>query len=168
MSIDDERRIKERIRLCKVQRRAYEIWLKTLTPANFLLVGVGGVLALVAGLSIVAEAQLISTKAAGWIAVAGAGLTGLHAKLKCEPHQTECKKLANQFAELQTEYECLQLIRDDKARNEQLIALEHKLSAIRAGRQALPSRGAIAKAEMGFADESDSSLKADPPRGGIS
>lgn len=161
MNFKDQRRIQERIRLCTVQRRAYEIWLKTLTPANFLLVGVGGVLALVAGLAIVAEAQLIPTKAAGWIAVAGAALTGFHAKLKCEPHQGECKKLANQFAELQTEYECLQLIQDDTARNEQLIALEHKLAAIRAGRQALPSRGAIAKAEKDIADTSDESVDAD-------
>ena len=147
LNVKDDQRIGERIRLCKVQRRAYEIWLKTLTPANFMLVGVGGVFALVAGLAIITEAQLVSAKAAGWLAVAGAVLTGLHAKLKCEPHQAECKKLANQFAELQTEYESLELVRDELAKNEQLIALEHKLAAIRAGRQALPSNRAIAIAE---------------------
>jgi len=161
MSEKDEQRIQERIRLCTVQRQAYEIWLKTLTPANFVLVGLGGVLALVAGLSIVAEAQLVSTKAAGWMAVAGALLTGLHSKLKCDPHQAECKKLANQFAELQTEYEGLQLIRDDDQRNEQLIALEHKLAAIRAGRGALPSAKAITQAEIEFENTPNNTVESD-------
>lgn len=59
MNTDYNTRIEERIQLCKLERRSYEIWLKTLSPANFLLVGVGGVLSFVAGLSIITEAELI-------------------------------------------------------------------------------------------------------------
>ncbi len=92
MSIDLKERIEERIKLCKIEKRSYQIWLKTLTPANFLLVGVGGVLSLLAGLSIVTEAQLVETTTAGWLAVVGAALTGLHNRLKSEPHQAECMK----------------------------------------------------------------------------
>lgn len=148
MSIDQNTRIEERIHLCKLERRSYEIWLKTLSPANFLLIGVGGVLSLVAGLSIITEAGLVDTKIAGWIAVFGAVLTGLHNRLKCEPHQAECKKLANQFSELQTDYERLELETDDRARKEQLMALELKLAAIRAGRGASPSNSSIEKAKQ--------------------
>ena len=146
MNTDHNTRIEERIQLCKRERRSYEIWLKTLSPANFLLDGVGGVLSLVAGLSIITEAGLIETKVAGWIAVLGAVLTGLHNRLKCEPHQAECKKLANQFAELQTDYERLEMENDEQAKSSQLMTLEQKLAAIRAGRGASPSRSSIDKA----------------------
>lgn len=83
---------------------------------------------------------------AGWIAVLGAILTGLHNRLKCEPHQAECKKLANQFAELQTDYERLEMENDKQAKSSQLMTLEQKLAAIRAGRGASPSRSSIDKA----------------------
>ena len=78
MNTDPNTRTEDRINLCKWERRSYEIWLKTLSPANFLLIGVGGVLSLVAGLSIITEAGLVDTKIAGWVAVFGAVLTGLH------------------------------------------------------------------------------------------
>lgn len=147
MDIDYNKRIRERLQLCKLERRSYEIWLKTLSPANFLLVGLGGILSLVAGLSIITEAGLIDTKVAGWIAVLGAALTGLHIRLKCEPHQSECKKLVNQFAELQTDYERLELETDEQERKIQLMSIEQKLSAIRAGRGASPSNSSIEKAK---------------------
>lgn len=140
-------RIAERIVLCKRERRAYEIWLETLTPANFLLVGVGGVMSLVAGLSIITKAELIQPQTAGWIAVVGALLTGLHNRLKCDPHQKECIKLANQFAELQTEYERLQVETDISAKKMQLLALEHRLATIKGGRGARPSQRSIERAE---------------------
>ncbi|MEQ5842987.1 hypothetical protein N0A02_26380 [Paraburkholderia acidicola] len=140
-------RIAERIILCKRERRAYEIWLRTLTPANFMLVGVGGLLSLVAGLSIVTKAELIPTHIAGWIAVVGALLTGLHNRLKCDPHQKECTKLANQFSELQTEYERLQVEPDMSAKERQLQALEHRLATIRGGRGARASQSSIERAE---------------------
>lgn len=57
-------RIAERIVLCKRERRANDIWLEKLTPVNFMLVGVGGVMSLVAGLSIITKAE-INTQAAG-------------------------------------------------------------------------------------------------------
>ena len=147
MDNNDTTRITERIRLCKLERRSYEIWLKTLSPANFLLVGIGGILSLVAGLSIVTEAGLIETKIAGWIAVLGAVLTGLHNRLKCEPHQAECKRLANQFAGLQTHYERLELETDQQSKKNQLMSLEQKLAEIRTGRGASPSNSSIRKAE---------------------
>lgn len=147
MSIDLKERIEERIKLCKIEKRSYQIWLKTLTPANFLLVGVGGVLSLLAGLSIVTEAQLVETTTAGWLAVVGAALTGLHNRLKCEPHQAECMKLANQFAELQTEYERLQIEVEETKLKEGLMAADGILSSIRASRGASPSDASIRKAK---------------------
>ncbi len=148
ISTDHNARIEERIRLCKIERRSYEIWLQTLTPANFLLVGVGGILSLVAGLSIVTEAGVVTPYVAGWIAVLGAVLTGLHNRLKCEPHQAECKKLANQFSELQTDYERLELESDDQTRKEQPMSLEQKLAAIRAGRGASASNFCVKRAKQ--------------------
>ena len=112
-------------------------------------------------MAIITEAKLVSVKAAGWIAVAGAAITGLHAKLRFEPHQTKCKKLANQFAELETEYECLDLVHDEDAKNKQLIALEHKLAVVRAGRQVLPSASALAKAEIEIGNVPNQSLETD-------
>lgn len=145
--MDNDQRIRERIQLCKLEKRSYEIWLKTLAPANFLLVGIGGVLSLVAGLSIVTEAALVETTTAGWIAIAGAALTGLHNRLKCEPHQAGCNKLANQFAELQTNYERLELETDEQEKKIQLMSLEQKLAIIRSGRGASPSNRSLSKAK---------------------
>jgi hypothetical protein len=139
-------RIAERIVLCKRERRAYEIWLETLTPVNFLLVGVGGVMSLVAGLSIVTKAG-VDPKIAGWVAIVGALLTGLHSRLKCDPHQKECVRLSSQFAELQIEYERLQVDTDVSRRTAQLLALEHRLATIRGTGEARPSRKSIAQAE---------------------
>lgn len=147
MTMGNDQRIEERIQLCKLERRSYEIWLNTLSPANFLLVGIGGILSLVAGLSIVTEAALVETTTAGWIAITGAALTGLHNRLKCEPHQKECKRLANQFAELQTDYERLELETDEQERKTQLLSLEQKLATVRAGRGASPSNRSVNKAK---------------------
>lgn len=148
MDNDIDTRIEKRIRLCKLERRSYEIWLKTLSPANFALVGVGGILSLIAGLAIVTEAGLIESKVAGWLAVLGAVLTGLHNRLKCEPHQTECRNLSNQFAELQTNYEQLELETDEQKKKIALMTLEQKLAAIRAGRGVSPSNSSIEKAKQ--------------------
>ncbi|MFQ6029575.1 MAG: hypothetical protein ACE5Q6_19030, partial [Dehalococcoidia bacterium] len=147
MSTDPSARIEERIRECKVERRSYEIWLKYLTPANFLLVGVGGILSLVAGLSIVTEVGLIDAKVAGWMVVLGVALTGLHTLLKCDPHQAECKRLANQFSALQTKYEILQLETDEQTKKEQLMSLERDLATIRDGRGASANDFCVTRAK---------------------
>ena len=144
---EHDTRIAERIGFCRLEHRAYEHWLKMLTPANVLLAGIGGVLSLVAGLSIVTDATLIGPKAAGWIAIVGAVLTGLHNGLRCDPHQAECRRLANQFEGLQTEYERLQLEADERARGEQLLGLEQKLATIVGGRGARPSASSVARAK---------------------
>lgn len=111
-----------------------------------MLVGVGGVISLVSGLSIVTKAALVSADVAGWGAVLGAALTGLHARLKCDSHQAECKKLICQFGEIQTEYERLQMIGDPQVLQKELLLLEHKLAAIRAGQGAKPSEGCTKRA----------------------
>ena len=147
MPTEHDTRIAERIALCKLEHHAYEHWLKTLTPANVLLAGVGSVLSLVAGLSIVTDANLVEPKVAGWITVFGALLTGLHNRLRCDPHQAACRRLANQFAEIQTEYERLQLESDDHLKREQLLSLEQKLAAIVARRDARPSASSVARAK---------------------
>ncbi|MEE8107494.1 MAG: hypothetical protein V3T86_18315 [Planctomycetota bacterium] len=148
MVVDHETRIADRVRSCKIERRSYEIWLGSLRPANFLLVGVGGTLSLLAGMSIVTQANLIDANTAGWITVGGALLTGLHNRLRCDPHQAECWKLATQFAELQTDYERLELETQEQPRKEMLMAVEQKLAAVRAGRGAFPSAGARKQAEQ--------------------
>ncbi|HEX7908310.1 MAG TPA: hypothetical protein VF534_09515 [Paraburkholderia sp.] len=142
--LDD--RIANRILECKRERCAYEMWLQRLSPANAMLVGVGGVISLVSGLSIVTKATLVSPEVAGWGAVLGAALTGLHARLKCDAHQAECKKLVGQLGEIQTEYERLQMIGDPLIRQKELLLLEHKLAAIRAGQVAKPSDGCTKRA----------------------
>jgi hypothetical protein len=142
--LDD--RIASRILECKRERCAYEMWLQRLSPANAMLVGLGGVISLVSGLSIVTKAELVSANVAGWGAVLGAALTGLHTRLKCDSHQTECKKLACQFGEIETEYERLQMVDDPRVRQKELLLLEHKLAAIRAGQGAKPSEGCVKRA----------------------
>lgn len=132
-------RISERILECGTERRAYELWLGCLTPANFALAGVGGVLSLVSGLSIVAHVDALHNLA-GWGAITGAILTGFHSRLRCDAHQTECRKLMGQFAELQTEYQRLQLHEEPKEKQKDLLQLEHKLAAIRAGQTVIPGK----------------------------
>lgn len=156
MSVDCDTRIIERIKHCKIERRSYEIWLKTLKPANFFLVGIGGTFSLIAGMLVVTgEGDIlfmigdtaINKTAAGWLAIIGAVLTGFHKRLKCESYQNSCLKLANQFAELETLYECLLIDRDEQERQNMLISLEKKLSKIRLEREITPSDRSIRKAE---------------------
>ena len=52
------------------------------------------------------------------------------------------------LARLQTDYERLELESNDQARKEQLMALELKLAAIRAGRGASPSNSSLEKARQ--------------------
>ena len=147
--LDD--RIANRILECKRERRAYEMWLEWLSPANTMLVGVGGVISLISGLAIVTRAALVPASIAGWGAVLGAALTGLHARLKCDSHQAECRKLASQFGEVQTEYERLQMIEDPQARQKELLLLEHKLASIRAGQGVKPFKGCVKRANKELA-----------------
>jgi hypothetical protein len=118
-----------------------------------MLAGIGGVLSLVAGLSIITEAALIQPKLAGWIAVLGAALTGLHNRLRCDPHQQECRKLANQFAQLQIRFERLQLESDDRTRREQLLSLESSLAETMGTRGARPSATSVARARRELQDD---------------
>lgn len=152
MSEQTDKRILDRIKLCKVEQKSYEIWLKRLTPVNFVLVGIGGVISLLAGMTLVTEGTLFTPTQAGWGVLLGTALTELHKRLKCESHQDECHKMKNQFAELQTQYEAIQLETDQKEKSNQLKSLENNLATIRAGRGAMPGRRAIEKAEKQLAD----------------
>ncbi len=100
----------------------------------------------VVGLSVITEAALVTKNQAGWIAVIGAASLGISNRLKCEEHQAECRKLINQFEELQTYYESLKLEENEEEKKKQLLVLEQKLSKIRSEQAAFSSGRSIKKA----------------------
>lgn len=113
--------IKARIVECQSKTKDYDHWLNILRIPNFLLVGGGSLLAFVGG------AAIISNKyedVAGYMALIGGALTGLHGWLGCETHQQKCRTISAQYASLKLKYEALTL--ENESKGEKMRALEQQ------------------------------------------
>lgn len=117
---DYKSEIESRVRECKLQARALDIWLSALKPANLLLVVGAGLLSLFAGASILTESKIITAQTAGLMALASAALTLIHNLLQCDPHQAECRRLRAAYEGLWTKYDSLDVLIRLKSRNDWL------------------------------------------------
>ncbi|MBB5917508.1 hypothetical protein BJY24_006420 [Nocardia transvalensis] len=79
-----------RERECRVQARAYAIWLSALRPANIVLVVGAAVLSAVAGAAVLAD---LAGPLPGYLALVSAVFTVIHNRLDCDVHQAECRRL---------------------------------------------------------------------------
>lgn len=133
MGMKVEELITDRVSECKARGEAYKRWLRILRWPNVLLVGGGSLLAFLGG------AAIISHKfedAAGYMALVGGALTGLHAWFGCETHQQKCRSIQMHYFAYQSKYESLSLEDDDK--KAKLKALEEQYADFISGIDAHP------------------------------
>jgi hypothetical protein len=145
-SPDYKSAIESRVRECKRQVVAFDLWLSALKPANLLLVVVAGLLSLFAGASILTESRIISTHTAGLMALASAALTLIHNLLRCDPHQAECRRLRAAYEGLRTKYGSLDILTDQGEIQKRLVELDNERATIDGGAAATPATWSIARA----------------------
>jgi hypothetical protein len=105
----------ERTAECRIERRAFEIWLATLTPGNWLTILTPALLSVFAGAAILGRPELLGNQAdlyAGIAALLAGLLSTAHKALNCDTHQAECNRLARAYRSLETGYENLRISGD--------------------------------------------------------
>ena len=138
--------IESRVRECELQKRAFEIWLSALRPANLLLVVGAGLLSLFAGASILTQSKIITTQTAGFMALASAALTLIHNLLQCDPHQAECRRLRRAYEGLRIRYRSLDAFTDESEIQKRLVEIDNERATIAAGANATPAEWSTARA----------------------
>lgn len=136
--MDIDSRIADRITQCKQGSRRFELWLGKLGPLNLFTVGLGSLLSFLGGAEILASTQILTTQQAGIMALVGGALTGIHGWLKCDDHQSECRRIANGYKSFQTKYEKIQLETEKSKKLERLSELEDDLAGFKDGFRAIP------------------------------
>ena len=116
-------------RECKVQSSAYSYTLMSLKPANFVLVVFGGLLSLAAGASILVENNIITEMHAGIMALISSAFTFIHASLKCDHYQAECKKLEGFYEGMADNYSNLCIKSEAGGLEAQLNSLNSEVSS---------------------------------------
>lgn len=94
----------KRERQCRMESRAYQLWLDRITPLKWISVGGGTVLSALAGATVLAQPVLFGSYwsvIGGVLALVSSILTGLHTALKCDAHQAECHRLIQLFASME-------------------------------------------------------------------
>ena len=131
---------------CTIQAEAYSIWLKKLTPANWLLVVGAALLSLIAGASLLVNQDLLPKEVAGALALISAAFTIIHTKLNCDQHQAECKKLKGSYKGLALQYKNLKSVSDPEEYRKKLQSLNEKRALILENADAEPSKASRVKA----------------------
>jgi len=135
--------LKQRQAQCFVKRRAFEMWLHLLTPLRWFAVSAGTLLPLVAGAKILGTPALLGSRyelVSSFCALAASAITGLHAALKCEDHQSECRRMIQEYLSLEAAYQAARALPDPQP-EEKLRDLEARYEAALDGaRAAAPTR----------------------------
>src|SRR6266853_943774 len=135
--------LRQRQAQCFVNRRAFEMWLHLLTPLRWFAVSAGTLLPLVAGAKILGTPALLGGQyelVSSLCALAASAITGLHAALKCEEHQSECRRMIQVDLSLEAAYQAAEALPDPQI-EEELRELEAKFEAAFSGaRAAAPTR----------------------------
>lgn len=112
--------IEARISESRSQAARYKKWLNRLKIPNTILIGGGSLAAFIGGAIIVAQA---SKDFAGYMALFGGALTGLHGWFGCEAHQQKCRSIAATYLEFALRYEGLRRL-DREKKEDRFDALE--------------------------------------------
>jgi hypothetical protein len=100
--------LKERRRECLIQARAYDLWLRVLTPIRWATITSGVVLPAVAGFTLLRGQDIFGipwTNVSATLTFIASIVAALHNALHCEPHQTECRRLRRRFATMADDFE---------------------------------------------------------------
>ena len=125
--------INNRIMECHSKANDYDRWLRMLRVPNILLVGGGSLLAFLGGAAIISNTF---EDIAGYMALVGGALTGLHGWLGCETHQQKCRSISAHYNALKLKYEALALENENK--EDELKSLERQYAEFVSGIDAKP------------------------------
>jgi hypothetical protein len=93
--------LNRRIQQCRVERRAFEMWLARLTPLRWATISGSVILSAIAGATALND-PVWPGNSAHWVsgscALLAAVLTGLHTAFKCEAHQAECHRMVRFYS----------------------------------------------------------------------
>jgi hypothetical protein len=123
---------------CRREALAYNAWLGKLTPWRWFCVSGGIVFSAAAGVSIVWQALPHGRVISALLAFAASALTGLHVALKCEVHQTECRRLIQAFRSLEIQMNACNVL-PPPGRDERQQALVEDLAQLIKTTAACPS-----------------------------
>jgi hypothetical protein len=142
--------IKQRVRECEAQAKAYGLWLTALLPANLILVVGAAVLSAIAGASILVKNSLITDQQAAYLALLSTVFTIVHNGFGCDAHQRECKKLRATYDSMRFRYHALEALVDIDVVSKQLTDLDTKLAAIKEAATARPPSWCFGKWEVRY------------------
>ena len=121
---------------CEREEMAYRAWLRLLTPLRWTCVSGGVVFSTAAGVSVLWDGLPHGKVISAILAFSAAILTGLHTRLNCDAHQSECRRLIQAFKSLRDQYKDLGDLRpleeaeQRKALNKQRAKLKETATAI--------------------------------------
>lgn len=123
----------EKRRECLVHARAYELWLRFLTPIRWMTVISGVALPAIAGFTLLRGRDVFGVPWANVSAVltfVASLIAALHTALHCEPHQTECRRLKQRYGAMADEFE-VALSGDEKTLVKKQADLATRLSELK-------------------------------------
>lgn len=125
--------LKERQRECLIQARAYDLWLRVLTPIRWITVISGVALPAIAGFTLLRGHPVFGipwTNVSATLTFIASLIAALHTALHCEPHQTECRRLRRRFAAMADDFETV-LSGDEKSLTKKQADLSERLSQLK-------------------------------------
>lgn len=125
--------LNEKRRECLVQARAYELWLRILTPIRLMTVVSGVALPAIAGFTTLHARDVFGVPWANVCALltfAASLIATLHTALQCEPHQTECQRLRRRYAAMVDEFD-LALSGEERTLRRKEAELTNRLSDLK-------------------------------------
>ncbi|MGW2663749.1 hypothetical protein ACWCW7_22550 [Nocardia tengchongensis] len=120
---------------CRIQARAYSIWLSVLRPANIVLVVGAAVLSAVAGAAVLASK---GGSLPGYLALVSAVFTVIHTRLDCDVHQAECRHLRSAYDAQADRYRSLCDADEPVELKNGVRELDASLADMRAAAKAIP------------------------------
>jgi hypothetical protein len=90
---------------CKIQAKAFEIWLEPLTFVRWCTIALTVVGPAFAGFSLLGKLAPSWQTFSAWLTFSASTAATLHAAFRCDAHQTGCKKLGPMYSALALEFE---------------------------------------------------------------
>lgn len=125
--------LNEKRREFLVRARAYELWLRFLTPIRWMTVISGVALPAIAGFTLLRGHDVFGIPwehISAVLSFVASMIAALHTALHCEPHQTECRRLRWRYAVMADEFG-LALVADEKTLPKKQADLTTRLSDLK-------------------------------------